>query len=174
MTDPDVPREGNIDAEAERAARVLADRARALAPPAEDRDDRSLPVVAFEAGPERYGLTMDSVLRVERVGAVARVPGAARGIIGVVSVDGRPCPLVDVAALLGGTAAPGPARRWAIVLGRRSPELALAADTIDLAAVPGGLSGGAPPRLGTTADARVVIDATALLSPPRRDGGDAP
>lgn len=156
---------------ADPAERVLAARARALAAPPPAPGEEMAPVVTFDAGPERYGLTMDAVLRVERVGEVARVPGAAPEVLGLVAVDGRPCPLVDVPSLLraGG---PGGPRRWAVVLGRRTPELALAADTVDLGAVPRALLGGAGPRLGLTADARQLLASTALL-PARRGGGEA-
>jgi hypothetical protein len=171
---PDGSRAGQQETEEQRAERVLAARARALAAPERAEAERMLPVAGFEAGPERYGVTLDAVLRIERIGAIARVPGAGPGVVGVLSVDGRPCPLLEVPALLGtGEPSPGAGRRWAIVLGRRTPELALAADGVDLVQVPGGLHGGAPPRLGTTSDARVVLDGAALLSPPRRDGGDA-
>jgi chemotaxis signal transduction protein len=157
----------------ERAARVLAQRARTLAVPAPSPAGETLELVAFEAGAERYAVTIAEVLRVERVDAIARVPGAGPDVIGVLSVDGRPCPLVDAPALLGASAATAP-RRWAIVLGLRTPELAIAADTIDLLRVTRAeLSGAASPRLGTTRDARIVLDGAALVgepSPARREG----
>jgi hypothetical protein len=85
-----------------------------------------------------------------------------------VNLDGRPCLLLDVPVLLGvATVAPAP-RKWAVVLGRGTPELALAADAVGIDEVPRALLGGEPPpRLGVTADARVVLDPAALL-------GDAP
>lgn len=150
----------------DRAARVLAERARELAIPPAAPGPEVVPVLAFEAGPERYGLTLEAVIRIERVGAVARVPGAPPEIIGVFAVDGRPCPLVDVAVLLGTSAAAGPPRRWAILIGRRAPELAVAADGIDLDEVPRADLGEEGPRLGTTADARVVVGSSHLVSPP--------
>jgi chemotaxis signal transduction protein len=158
-----------LESERDRVERVLAERTRALAVPLEAATEQALRVVAFEVGAERYAITMDAVLRVERVGAIVRIPGAAADVIGV---DGRPCPLLDVPALLGAAAA-GPARRWAIVLGRRVPEVALAADTVDLDQVVGArLDARRPPRLGTTADARVIMDGAALLPAdvPRRTG----
>jgi chemotaxis signal transduction protein len=161
-----------LESERDRVERVLAERTRALAVPLEAATEQALRVVAFEVGAERYAITMDAVLRVERVGAIVRIPGAAADVIGVFSVDGRPCPLLDVPALLGAAAA-GPARRWAIVLGRRVPEVALAADTVDLDQVVGArLDARRPPRLGTTADARVIMDGAALLPAdvPRRTG----
>ncbi len=169
-----MPRDGTADSEERRAARLLAARARDLAAPAPRMaEGEQLEVVAFEAGSERYAVTLGAVLRVERAFAFARVPGAAADVIGVLSIDGRPCPLVDAPALLGGGAAAGP-RRWAIVLGRRAAELALAADTIDLLRVPRAeLHGAAPPRLGTTGAARVILDGAALLGDePAGPGGD--
>ncbi|WP_242341539.1 MULTISPECIES: chemotaxis protein CheW [unclassified Anaeromyxobacter] len=172
-----MPRDRTEEGEERRAAGVLAERARALAvPPAPPlAEGERLDVVAFEAGPERYAVTLGAVLRVERVGAVARVPGAAADVVGVMSVDGRPCPLVDAPALLGGGAAAAP-RRWAIVLGRRAPELALAADVIDVLRIARAeLHEAAPPLLGTTGAARVVLDGAALLGDaPPGPGGDGP
>lgn len=157
-------------AEAEVAERLLAARARALGEPPPSPGEETAPVVAFDVGPERYGVTMDAVLRVERVGEVARVPGARPEFLGVVTIDGRPCPLVDVPALLR-AGAPGAPRRWAIVLGRRAPELALAADTVDLREVPRALLSGAGPRLGSTAEARQLLASPALL-PGSHAGGE--
>jgi chemotaxis signal transduction protein len=107
---------------------------------------------------------MDAVLRVERLDRIARVPAADPAVLGLVNLAGHPCPVLDVPALLG--AAPPAPRRWAIVLGRRAAELALAADAVEIGRVPheGVLpAAGGPPRLGLTADARVVLDAAALL-----------
>lgn len=159
-----------METEEQRARRVLAQRARALARRPPEPEGEPLDLVAFEAGPERYAVPVDAVLRVERVAALARVPGAGPDVIGVLSVDGRPCPLVDAPALLGGSTAVAP-RRWAIVLGERSPEVALAADAVDLLRVSRGeLRPGAPPRLGVTADARVVLDGAALAGVGTRKG----
>jgi hypothetical protein len=150
----------------DRAARVLAERARELAKPPPGRGEESVPVLAFVAGPERYGLTLDAVIRIERVGAVARIPGAPPEVVGVFAVDGRPCPLVDVAVLLGASAAAGPPRRWGILLGRRAPEIALAADGIDLDHVPRAALTGEGPRLGVTGDARIIVGSAELVSAP--------
>jgi chemotaxis signal transduction protein len=174
---PNVPPGGIVETDEQRAARVLAQRARALAAAVASPEEETLDVVAFETGPERYAIALDLVLRVERVeraGAVARVPGAGPDVIGVLSIDGRPCPLVDAPALLGATAAATP-RRWAIVLGRRTPEVAIAADAVDLLRIPrADLAGADSPRLGTTRDARVVLDGAALVGDPAhsRLGGD--
>lgn len=168
-----MPPGGIAATDEERAARVLAQRARTLSVPAPSPAGETLELVSFEAGAERYAVTIAEVLRVERVVAVARVPGAGPEVIGVLSVDGRPCPLVDAPALLGADAATAP-RRWAIVLGRRIPELAIAADSVDLLRVPRAeLGPAAPPLLGTTRDARIVLAGDALVgepSPARREG----
>jgi chemotaxis signal transduction protein len=167
---------GTRETDDQRARRVLAQRARALAVPPASPPGESLDLVAFEAGPERFAIPVGAVLRVERVTALARVPGAAPEVIGVLSVDGRPCALVDAPALLGAARATAP-RRWAIVLGERSPEVALAADTVDLLRVLRvELSAAGPPRLGITADARVVLDGAAVTggATPPSAGGDRP
>lgn len=151
------------ETDAEREARVLAERARRLAPPPGRAAAAAMPVLAFDAGEDRYALTLGAVLRLERAGAVARIPGASPEIAGAIALEGRPCALLDLPALLRG--APAAARRWAIVLGRRGPEVAVAADRVDLAELPAGLPApAAPPRLGVAADGRVVVDGAALLS----------
>jgi hypothetical protein len=84
-----------------------------------------------------------------------------------VNLDGRPCPVVDVPALLAVPGAAAAVRKWALVLGRTAPEIAIAADAIEIVQVPEALLGGdRPPRLGVTADARVVLDPAALLGEP--------
>jgi chemotaxis signal transduction protein len=160
------PRHGEQDPR-ERAARVLSARARALAArPAGPREE-VVPTLAFDAGGERYALPLAAALRVERVEAVARVPGAPVGHVGLVSLSGKPCPLVDVPALLGVPGAVAAARRWAVVLGARAAELALAADAVEIEDVPRSrLRAAGGPRLGVTADARVVLDPAALLAVP--------
>lgn len=157
-----------------RAARVLAERARALATPPPAPAPESVPGLSFAAGADRYVVTLEGVLRVERIGRVARVPGTGRGVLGAVSVDGRPCALLDVPAWLSG-AVPAPPRRWAIVLGHRAPEVALSADAVDLVRLPVAclrLDGG--PRAGTTEDAAVILDGGAVLAGPDGARREAP
>lgn len=170
MADSGATHGGQASGEGDPSARVLAARARELARPPPQPGEESRPVVAFETGAERYGVTLEAVLRIEPVVSVARVPGAPPEILGVVAVDGRPCPLVDVRALLGDGAPGAGTPRWAIVLGRRAPELALAADGVDLEEVPRAALEGEGPRLGSTADARRLLGATALLSTTRAAG----
>jgi hypothetical protein len=148
----------------EPAARILAARAERLAAPPPAPGEAALAALAFDAGAERYAVPLAAVLRVERAVGFARLPGAPPGHLGLVNLDGRPCPLVDVPALLGVPgAAPAP-RKWAVVLGGRAPDVALAADAVGIEQVPLDLLGGAAgPRLGVTADARVILDPAALL-----------
>jgi chemotaxis signal transduction protein len=113
------------------------------------------------------------VLRVERTGAVARIPGGPRGVAGVANLHGLPLPLVDLPALLAVPGAAAEARRWSVVLGRRGPELAVAADALELVDVPREALAPSGPRLGVTADGRVVLAAEALLEPSPPPGGDA-
>jgi chemotaxis signal transduction protein len=187
VADPGRP-ERTEEREEARAARLLADRARALAVPPADAAEETVPGLAFTVGDDRYVVTLDGVLRVERIGPVARIPGAGPGVLGALSVDGRPCALLDVPAWLAGAPAGGGGgpwraslrregapepprdaatpRRWAIVLGRRGPEVALSADRLDLVRIPAArVRRGGGPRAGTTADAAVILDAAAVLAP---------
>jgi chemotaxis signal transduction protein len=159
-------------------AHVLAERARALAGREQPGATDVLPTLAFDAGAERYAVPVEAVLRVERIGAVARVPGAPRGTVGLVNLHGRSCVLVDVPSLLGVPGADPSGRQWALVLGgpvagatARGCTVALAADAVRLEPVPRErLARPEGPRLGVTADARVVLDPSALLDPPRTEG----
>jgi chemotaxis signal transduction protein len=159
----------------ERAARVLAARARALAVRPGEAGEELVATLAFDAGGERYALPLGAALRVERVAGVARVPGSPAGYVGLVNLHGKPCPLVDVPALLGVPGAAPAARRWAVVLGARAAELALAADAVEIEGVPRArLHAAGGPRLGVTADARVVLDPAALLAAPAGEGAGGP
>jgi chemotaxis signal transduction protein len=156
--------EDGADAEA-RARSILVERARLLARPLSGRIEETVPVLAFRAGDERYAIALPGVVRVERVKGVARVPGADAAVIGLFNLDGRPCALLEVPALLGTGSARTEARRWAIVLGRGGPELALAADGVDLEQLPRArLRRRHGARAGLTQDARVILDAEAILA----------
>jgi len=149
-----------------RAERVLAERARALAaPPPRELAREALATLAVDAGGERYALPLTAVLRVELTGAVARIPGAPPGVAGVANLQGTALPLLDLPALLALPGATAERRRWSVVLGRRGPELAIAADALELVDVPRERLAPAGPRLGVTCDGRVVLDAEAILRP---------
>jgi purine-binding chemotaxis protein CheW len=151
----------------ERARRALQERARALAVPPSTEVRRVEAAVAFEAAGGRFALAADRVLRVERARPPAPLPGAPRFVLGLVPVAGRPWLLLDVAALLG----PAPPRtsppRWAVLLAAPRAEMALAADAVQLMDLaPDELHPTPDPervRRGLTADARLVLDAAALL-----------
>jgi chemotaxis signal transduction protein len=147
-----------------RAARILVERARALAQPPDRKVEETVAVLAFRAGDDRYAIGLQGVVRVERVARVARVPGADGTVIGLFNLDGRPCALLEVPALLGTGAPRKDPRRWAIVLGRKGPEVALAADGVDLDRIPRArIVRGKGVRAGLTADARAILDAEAIL-----------
>jgi chemotaxis signal transduction protein len=154
--------------DARRAETVLAERARALATTvAAGAAAEGVAALAFDAGGERYALPLSAVLRVERSGAVARIPGAPLGVAGLVNLHGTPLALLDAPALFGVPgAAPAAGRRWSVVLGRRAPEVAVAADTVEVLSIPRERLGEpVAQRLGVLDDARVVLDPLALLDP---------
>jgi purine-binding chemotaxis protein CheW len=169
--DPAAGGGGGAPRAAEDASEVLRRRAAALARREDpERPGDGDPVLAFEAGGERYAIAMGAVLRVDRAPPAARLPGAPGHVVGVVALGGRPIPLVDAPALLGG--APAAQRRWALVLGEGRPTLALAADAVEAARLARGElrpAGAAGPRLAITRDARVVLDPAALLADAGRD-----
>lgn len=144
---------------------ILAARARELAsrPGAPSAD--AIDVLTFSAGAERYALELTGVLRVERVERVIRIPRSARGLVGLFNLQGRPCALLDAPALLEVPGEVPRARRWGVVLGQRQAELALAADVVEVDRIERPAPQPGPYRLGTTADARILLDAAALLAP---------
>jgi chemotaxis signal transduction protein len=163
--DEKVPtRDRDID-EAARDVAILAARARELAqrPGATSAD--AIDVLTFSAGAEPYALELTGVLRVERVERVIRVPRSARGLVGLFNLQGRPCALLDAPALLEVPGEVPRARRWGVVLGRRHPELALAADVVEVDRIERPPAQPGPYRLGSTADARILLDAAAFLAP---------
>jgi|SRR5579883_472875 len=151
----------------ERAARLLEERARALArvPEAEAAPRSAIEVVVFPVGAERYALETRFVLEVATRPPLTRVPGAPPRLAGVVPWRGE---TLAVFALVEG--APPSDPRSVVVLGRARPELGLLADgggevrAVDAAALaPPPESAGALPARGVTADAVLVLDGAALL-----------
>jgi chemotaxis signal transduction protein len=154
------------DAADDDAGGLLRARARRLAAPLEARAAGE-PWVAIDRAGARYALPTAVAWRVERCGPCARLPGAPPFVLGVIPFGERPQPLVDLARLLGGGGATGPAR-WALLAGARAADVALACDEVALVLITPEALHPAPRdpeqvRRGVTGDARVVLDGPALL-----------
>lgn len=85
--------------------------------------------LTFRVGGELYALPADQIAEVIRLPAVARVPQAPKGLLGLANLRGSVLPIASVRGLLGGEAEEEPAAR-AIVLEGAAP-VALAVDAVD-------------------------------------------
>jgi chemotaxis signal transduction protein len=92
-------------------------KSRSALAPAPEQGPRLL---VFRAGGEYYGLHMEHVREVERVGRVTAVPGAPAFVKGLVNLRGEILPLPDLGALLGHAAAPEAAGR--LVVAQAAPD----------------------------------------------------
>ena len=69
---------------------------------AEPRDDQErVSYLAFHLGAEVYGLPLEQLREVARVGHLRRVPGAPPGVAGLVNLRGEILCALDVRAILG-------------------------------------------------------------------------
>ncbi len=59
------------------------------------------PLIVFRLGSYEYGIPVNDVREIARVGELRRVPGAAAGIAGLTTLRGRLLPVVDLRERLG-------------------------------------------------------------------------
>jgi chemotaxis signal transduction protein len=148
---------------------VLTARARALARemPTPDLAER-ISVVPFALGGGAYAVEILLVREVVEAGSIAPVPGARHEFLGVTTYRGEMLGVIDLRVALGLAGRPAGAPRL-VIIGERGPVLGLLADAVEdpidvatasLLPSPGGH------RIvrGMTADARLVLDGTALLA----------
>jgi len=156
---------------------TLAERARLLARPAVAIGVvPTVELVQFAAGDERYAIEAAFVHRLERLGAVTPLPGAARHFTGVTNFHGQLVPLVDLRVLLGATPCANAA--FAVVLGEQRAEIGIVAEALlDMRALPRDAFGAtalAPRPLvrRILSDGSAIIDGAALLADPRLVAGE--
>ena len=84
----------------------------------------SEPVLVVQAGPYRLALATERTPRVIHEPDVIAVPSGRPGIVGIVEIDGRIVPVLDLAECLGLGASvhDGSARDWLVVEARRGPD----------------------------------------------------
>jgi purine-binding chemotaxis protein CheW len=160
-------------------ARILAERARALARPLHGEvPGETVELVVLAVGPERYGLDTGHVTEVQALTGLARVPGLPPVWAGIVNLRGTLCPVLDLRRYLslpepGGRAA---ARKVALVAGTGLTVGLLVDDALGIARIPASRIGpplmGAPGATraevrGVTPDLLTVLDADELLADPR-------
>jgi purine-binding chemotaxis protein CheW len=166
-------------ADAGTVARVLADRARALARPLHDEvAGESVELVVLAVGPERYGLEARYVIELQTLSGLARVPGLPPVWAGIVNLRGTLWPVLDLRVFLslpdsGEPRGPG---KVALVAGVGLTVGLLVDDTLEIVRVP--MSRIGPPLMGVpgaargevrgvTADLVTVLDVEQLLADSR-------
>lgn len=177
-----------LDPTPERALALMDERARVLArvPARDPEPSEILEVASFLLAGERYAIETRHITRVVRLTDFTPVPGTPAFLGGVVNLRGEILALIDLRAFFGIVGAGLTDLSRIIVLGRERNEFGIMADRVEEvstlrvdevldapATLPGG---GRAPLLGVTADARIVLDGSALLADPGLyiDQGDEP
>lgn len=82
-------------------ARILEERAAAVARAREEAQAGGLPVLAFRVGGERYAVEVGSVFQVVDAGGLTPLPATPPWVLGVVLARTRVVPVLDLRAMLG-------------------------------------------------------------------------
>jgi len=166
-------------AEPSTVARVLEERAHALAKPLRGEvSGEMVDLVVLAVGPERYGLDTGHVVEVQALSGLARVPGLPPVWAGIVNLRGTLWPVLDLRRYLSlpEPGEPGGPRKVALVAGAGLTVGLLVDDALGTARVPVSRIGppllgaqGAPHGevMGVTEDLLTVLDAENLLADPR-------
>jgi purine-binding chemotaxis protein CheW len=169
----------------EQAHELLERRARALAQkPDDDGEVHELELLCFQLAGERYAIDTASVLQVQALSELTRMPGAPEHLLGVTNLRGQVLPVFDLRALLGVARPPLCDMTRLLVLGESEAELGILADVADeiIALDPAQVLPPSQPLhgleracvRGVTRDALVVLDGAALLSDRRLFLDDLP
>jgi len=123
--------DGSVLSEADRRL-VLKGRAEALAQLAVVRDDESptIQVLEFVLCGERYAVDTASVREVYPLKEITPVPGTPAFVLGVISVRGRICSVVDLGNVFGLTPGERGVEAMAVVLKGPKMEFAIVADEV--------------------------------------------
>lgn len=135
---------------AEERRRVLRERARILARPAEEACDEHhvIPILEFVLGDERYAIDATAVREVCRVKAITPVPSTREHVAGVMAVRGRIVAVVDLSALVSAPACEFGEDTMGVVLHADDMEFAVLADSVV--------------GLSTVSDSSLQVDVSAL------------
>ncbi|WP_435011474.1 chemotaxis protein CheW [Tundrisphaera lichenicola] len=163
----------------EQAKALMDERARALArvPIRSPEPSEILEVAAFTLAGERYAIETRYVTKVLRLTDFTPVPGTPEFLGGVLNLRGEILALIDLRSFFGIPSVGLTDLSRIIVLGLERNEFGIMADDVQEvltlpvhevleapASLPGG--GGRAPLIGVTADARIVLDGSALLDDP--------
>jgi purine-binding chemotaxis protein CheW len=170
----------------ERAARLLAERARSLARRLQATAAAraaTLELLCFSLARERYAIEARYVFQVLRLTELTRLPGAPEHVLGITSLRGELLPVFDIRMLLGVAPESLCDMSRLIVLGTRTAEFGILADVVHelsaidrsaLLAPPDSIAGAGRTYLrGVTADALIVLDGGVLLEDQALYIGDA-
>jgi purine-binding chemotaxis protein CheW len=167
----------------ERAAEILAERARALAqpPPEQQMVPDAREMIVFQVHGERLAIDMECVREVAKLEVFTPLPGAPPQIAGVTQHQGEILAVVDLAQYLGISKKGLAERSPILVLGRARAEFAILADEVHdarrvqiedrMAAVTAPRAG--PCVLGVSREGVILLDGGALLEDTElwKDGG---
>lgn len=117
---------------AEERRRVLRERARILARPAEEARDEhhGIAVLEFVLGDERYAVDATAVREICRVRAITPVPSTPDHVAGVMAVRGRIVAVVDLSVLVSAPSCELGEDTMAVVLHADGMEIAVVADSV--------------------------------------------
>jgi purine-binding chemotaxis protein CheW len=157
-------------------ARILAERATALARPLQaEAAGEVVDLVALAVGPERYGLDAGHMVEVRPLAGLARVPGLPAVWAGILNVRGALCPVLDLRRYLSlpePDSGPGQPK-VALVAGSGLTVGLLVDEALGIVRVPvaqlappltGAAGAGRAPVRGVTPDLVTVLDIDALLA----------
>jgi purine-binding chemotaxis protein CheW len=156
--------------------RLLEDRARALARPIDRTTaDRGHAAVTFTLARERYMVDARYVHAAFRLRQLVRIPGATLPVVAVTRWRGDVVTLIDIRSLVGAPTGALDDLAVVIILGGDRPEFGLLADALEESArisdedvLPlqsrRGAEGDREIVRGVTRDARLVLDAPALIA----------
>lgn len=155
---------------------LLRDRARALARPLDEASaNAGVPAVTFTLARERYMVEARYVHAAFRLRQLVRIPGAIPPAVAVTRWRGDVLTLIDIRSLVGSPTSALDDLAIVIIIGGDRPEFGLLADALeesarlleeDVLPLQGrrGAEGDRDVVRGVTRDARLVLDAPALIA----------
>jgi purine-binding chemotaxis protein CheW len=175
--------ERRTELNAEEAARVLEDRARAFAAAARQVPEQreTIELMLFDLARERYALESRYVLRVVALTEIVPVPRTTELLVGITNLQGEILPVFDLRPLVGLPSVRSVEASRIVVLGERAPDLGIVADAVhEVLRLPVETIGDPPDSIaeteekllrGVTRDGLIVLRAEAVLSDPRLTAG---
>jgi chemotaxis signal transduction protein len=164
-----------VSATAANSARILAERARALAVPLQAEEPvESLGAVLLSAGEGRYAIELRHVLAIERAGELTPVPGVPACWSGIANLHGTLYPILDLGRYLGAAAPQEAPHRMLLLVGGAGIEVGLLVDEVlevtwlrvDALGPSPSAAHGRTVLQGVTSDLVALLNVEALLSDP--------